>query len=89
MISYTQHDLQNRTLELQELAKQHPVLIQTGETKQVLLSYADYQKMAGNIENEPLQSASDFLLQLGLGLTDEELEILVNSDVEFDMSLLS
>lgn len=51
-ISYTHHDLQNRTLELQELAKKHPILIQDGETKQVLLNYDDYKKMAGEAADE-------------------------------------
>lgn len=85
-ISYTHHDLQNRTLELQELAKKHPILIQDGETKQVLLSYDDYKKMAGETADEPFESAYDFFVKMMADFSSEELALLADDSIEFDMS---
>lgn len=39
MISYTNAQLHEDTAHLQKLAKYSPILIQDGDTKQVLMSY--------------------------------------------------
>lgn len=74
------------TAHLQKLAKYSPILIQDGDTKQMLMSYEDYKKLAGNDADKPFVSAYDVFMQMFEGYSDEELEVLASDDIEFDMS---
>lgn len=85
MLAYTQHDLQNKTAELQELAKQSPVLIETGDMPQVLMSYDEYLKMGGEPKS-PFVSAYAAYMSIMSDFPQEQLDALAESDVEFDMS---
>lgn len=86
MISYTNADLHNKTQELQELAKRTPVLIQDGETKQVLMSYDRYKELAGEQADKPFKSAYEAFMEMMSSFSEEEQELLANCDIEFDMS---
>lgn len=88
MISYTHADLHNKTQELQELAKRTPVLIQDGETKQVLMSYDRYKELAGEQVDKPFVSAYDAYMAIMADFSEEQLDALADADVEFDMSFV-
>lgn len=87
MMAYTNADLHHKTAELQALANHTPILIADGDTKQVLMSYEQYQELAGELDEVP-NDAHQFLLAMMAGLSKKEQELLANSDIEFDMSFV-
>lgn len=86
MISYTNADLHNKTAELQALANRTPILIDDGDTKQVLMSYEQYQALANT--DKSLNETQQFLSAMMAGLSKTEQALLADSDIEFDMSFV-
>lgn len=88
MISYTNADLHNKTAELQALANRTPILIDDGDTKQVLMSYEQYKTLSQENTGKPFVSAYDAYMQIMADWSDEKLDALADADVEFDMSFV-
>lgn len=86
MIAYTNADLHNKTAELQALASRTPILIADGDSKQVLMSYEQYQELGG--ADKSFVSAYDAYMAIMADWTDEQLNALADADVEFDMSFV-
>ncbi|MDO5051026.1 MAG: hypothetical protein Q4D68_04730 [Moraxella equi] len=88
MISYGNADLHERIAHLQKLANKHPVLIQDGDTKQVLLDYEHYKELVGDDADRPFLSAYDAFVAMMSDFSEEGLTLLTKDDVVFDMSHL-
>lgn len=86
MMAYTNADLHHKTAELQALANHTPILIADGDTKQVLMSYKQYQELGG--ADKSFVSAYDAYMAIMADWTDEQLNALADADVEFDMSFV-
>lgn len=59
MLTVTSAELHKDTKNIQNLADKEPVLIENGNSKQVLLDYDHYQKIVGKEADKPFVSAYD------------------------------
>lgn len=88
MLTVTISDLKKDTKNIQNLAHHEPVLIEGGDSKQVLLDYDHYQKIVGKDADKPFVSLYDTFVNIASQFSDEERAILADIDDESDFSVL-
>lgn len=86
MIEVTVAEFIKNPSHVQSLAQKEPVIVGDGDNKQVLMDYDEYQKSIGEDVNKPPMTGREFLAEMAEGMTDEQLELLASTDMEFDMS---